>query len=221
MHGASRCVRMCRRSCVGSTIGDMRSPRAAPALDLPTIMAASGLVPRLLAVLIIALAAIHGSEPKTMSVELFAGCHSVTNGVKGLGFPAVGLDFSTVSDFDDITTSAGFLRALLYVMKLYPGGLLWAAPPCSSWVWVLQKSESESVANDVRFLNPYRFDVYFHSLIIRFRDTRAVGHLAALSETFTTSLSNSPISRLFVRIMTVMLMCPFMVGLPKQEQAYG
>ena len=92
---------------------------------------------------------------------------------------------------------------------------------CSSWVWVLQKSESESVANDVRFLNPYRFDVYFHSLIIRFRDTRAVGQHAALSETLTTSLSHSPTHRLFVKLMTVMLLCPLMVGLPKHEHAHG
>jgi hypothetical protein len=72
----------------------------------------------------------------------------------------VSLDFSTVSPLDDINTSPGFLKALTYILALEPGaamrtnraldmhsmhskdtirllgGLIWAAPPCSSWVWV-------------------------------------------------------------------------------------
>ena len=58
-----------------------------------------------------------------------------------LGFPAASLDFSTVSNMDDINSSDGFVRSVLYIMHLKPRGLLWAAPPCSSWVWVEPKTK--------------------------------------------------------------------------------
>lgn len=40
------------------------------------------------------------------------------------------------SFLDDINSTPGFLRALTYVLHLGPQGLLWAAPPCSTWVWI-------------------------------------------------------------------------------------
>ena len=95
----------------------------------------SKIFPRVLCTIILLLAA-NGPLTSVTSVELFAGCHSVTNGMKALGHSAVSLDFSTVSLWDDINTTPGFLRALTYVTALEPQGLLWAAPPCSSWVWV-------------------------------------------------------------------------------------
>ena len=85
-----------------------------------------------------------------MSVELFAGCHAVTNGVREHGFPAISLDVSTVSEMDDITSNVGFLRALTYVLALFPGGLLWAAPPCSSWVWVTFGTDRAQPTADIR-----------------------------------------------------------------------
>eukprot|EP00959_Pyramimonas_sp_CCMP1952_P460456 9479914-Pyramimonas_sp.AAC.1 len=82
---------------------------------------------------------LNGAPTRVDSVELFAGCRSVTNGVRSYGCSGVALDFKTISDQDDITSTDGFLRALLYVMCLKPGGLLWAAPPCSTWVWIGRK----------------------------------------------------------------------------------
>ena len=73
-------------------------------------------------------------------MELFAGCHSICNGVRRLGLSAVSLDFSTVSYYDDINSTTGFLRALTYVIGLLPMGLLWLAPPCSSWVFMSRGS---------------------------------------------------------------------------------
>eukprot|EP00959_Pyramimonas_sp_CCMP1952_P273026 5707064-Pyramimonas_sp.AAC.2 len=37
---------------------------------------------------------------------------------------------------DDMCNTDGFCRALTYVLGLRPQGLIWAAPPCSSWVWI-------------------------------------------------------------------------------------
>jgi len=95
-----------------------------------------------------------GPPSRVEAVELFAGCHSVTNGIRSMGFPAIGLDMSTVSEWDDLNTSAGFLRALTYVMALEPGGFLWAAPPCSSWVWVDRyqtgRSREQSLGDETR-----------------------------------------------------------------------
>jgi hypothetical protein len=36
----------------------------------------------------------------------------------------------------DLTTPLGFLHALGLCLRLKPGGLLWAAPPCSTFVWM-------------------------------------------------------------------------------------
>ena len=80
-------------------------------------------------------------------VELFAGCHSITNGMRGLDYSAVSLDMATVSEHDDLNTSKGFLRAITYVLGMKPGGLLWAAPPCSSWVWLSRGSTGRSLEN--------------------------------------------------------------------------
>lgn len=124
-----------------------------------TLVAASGAVPKILVEIICMLISLYGLESRCMSVELFAGCHSVTNGVKALGFPAIGLDVSTVSDMDDITSNVGFLRALTYVLSLCPGGLLWAAPPCSSWVWATSGAERAQLTAYMQ--NPNRFSKSF------------------------------------------------------------
>ena len=54
---------------------------------------------------------------------------------------------STVAADDDINSSTGFLKALLYVMSLSNDGLFWVAPPCSSWVWLSRGSSHRSKDN--------------------------------------------------------------------------
>eukprot|EP00959_Pyramimonas_sp_CCMP1952_P170122 3554106-Pyramimonas_sp.AAC.1 len=60
--------------------------------------------------------------------------------MRGLGYEAVGLDFATASAWDDIDVAPGCCKALLCAMSLRGDGLLWAAPPCSSWVWLSRGS---------------------------------------------------------------------------------
>lgn len=59
-------------------------------------VAGSKIIPKLMILIVLSLAAASGPSSRVSSVELFAGCHSVTNGVKGYGLAAVSLDFSTV-----------------------------------------------------------------------------------------------------------------------------
>ena len=81
--------------------------------------------PKKLVMIMVLLCATAGGLPmeSVASVELFAGVHSVTQGIRAHGLPAVSVDFSTVDYDDDLNTSAGFLRALWYVMNLRPDGL--------------------------------------------------------------------------------------------------
>ena len=77
-------------------------------------------------------------------IEIFAGCHSITNAFKNVGYACATVDVSTVSPFDDINSSLGFIKALLYVMRLSDDGLFWAAPPCSTWVFMNRGTSKRS-----------------------------------------------------------------------------
>ena len=81
--------------------------------------------PKKLVSIMVLLCATAGGLPmeSVASVELFAGVHSVTQAVRAHGLPAVSVDFHTVDYDDDLNTSAGFLKALWYVMCLRPDGL--------------------------------------------------------------------------------------------------
>ena len=59
-------------------------------------------------------------------MEFFAGIQSVTNGLRGKGLTGVALDCSTVNEMDDIASTPGFVRAIIYVLNLCADGLLWA-----------------------------------------------------------------------------------------------
>ncbi len=72
-------------------------------------------------------------------VEVFAGDAAVSRGLKLLGFVGWSLDMR-YSGAHDLLTAAGFRLLMEGIMRLRPGGLLWAAPPCSSWVWVSSHS---------------------------------------------------------------------------------
>ena len=110
-------------------------------------VARSGIIPRnLLAIIAILLSHFqHGSVLD--GVELFAGSHSVSAGMNRYGYSCLGLDCLTVHASDDINTTPGFIRALTYILALDTGGLLWAAPPCSTWVF-LNKGTSGRTRTD-------------------------------------------------------------------------
>ena len=68
-------------------------------------------------------------------LEVFAGRRRITKAIRSLGYRAVPFD-KCMSDRMDINTDEGFCILLALALALAPGGLLWLAPTCSSWVWI-------------------------------------------------------------------------------------
>jgi hypothetical protein len=85
-------------------------------------IAFSGKMPKLLLMIVIAIFVNMGMGPRTHGVEMFAGVHSISNGLSNIGYSCQGMDMSTVSEQDDVLKSNGFLRACAYVMGLEPDG---------------------------------------------------------------------------------------------------
>ena len=86
------------------------------------------------------------SEQRDLDVvELWSGVESIVSAARAAGFTAMPFDkfrIEGVTDTDDPETTedilleAGFRRALSLVLRLRPGGLLWMAPVCSSWIFL-------------------------------------------------------------------------------------
>ncbi len=72
-------------------------------------------------------------------VEVFAGDAAVSKGMRLLGYRGVTLDMR-INPEHDVLRPAGFSTLLVAAMGIRPGGLLWAAPPCSTWVWLSRHS---------------------------------------------------------------------------------
>lgn len=72
-------------------------------------------------------------------VEIFAGEAAVSRGMRLLGYAGSTFDMR-LSESHDILTPVGFLTVLAAVLRIRPGGVLWAAPPCSTWVFLSRHS---------------------------------------------------------------------------------
>ena len=79
-------------------------------------------------------------------VELFAGDHAVSRGLRAFGYVGLTFDNRTIDPKHDILTPVGFLAALAAVKRLRPNGLLFAAPVCSSWVFMSRGSTGRDLA---------------------------------------------------------------------------
>ncbi len=77
-------------------------------------------------------------------VEVFAGEQSISKGLRLLGMRGLSMD-GRISVDHDVLTPVGFLALLRGVMRLRPGGLLWAAPPCSTWIFLSRHSTMRHV----------------------------------------------------------------------------
>ena len=120
----------------GTSVGPMPPPTYGPPEGLAGKVWSSGHIPKTLISIMVILGGVVSTWPTTGGVEIFAGCQSITNGLTRYGIPTASVDFQTVNGWDDINTSQGFLRALGCIMRLGPWGFIWAAMPCSSWVWI-------------------------------------------------------------------------------------
>lgn len=72
------------------------------------------------------------------AVETFSGVASVIQGFMDEGLAGVPVNIFYNSEngtFFNTETSAGFLYCIGLVLRIRPGGILWLAPGCSTWIW--------------------------------------------------------------------------------------
>ena len=93
-------------------------------------------------------------------VELWSGVEAIVSAATAAGFAAMPFDkfrIRGVTDTDDPNTTedilleAGFRRALSLVLRLRPGGLLWMAPVCSSWIFLNLRCTKRTRVGGPRF----------------------------------------------------------------------
>ena len=80
-------------------------------------------------------------------VELFAGDGAISKGMRLLGLKGASLDLRANPDHDFLSPT-GLIAAMVAVLEVREGGVLWAAPPCSTWVWMSRHSTGRHL--DVR-----------------------------------------------------------------------
>ena len=72
-------------------------------------------------------------------VETFAGDQAVTSGLRLLGYRIIPFDIRLDASHN-LLCRVGFLAVLAAIMRTSRRGILWLAPPCSSWVWMSRHS---------------------------------------------------------------------------------
>jgi len=75
------------------------------------------------------------------ALELFSGKRAITRHTIKKGWVALSFD---KLDGENILTAKGYQLAMEKVMSLRIGGCLWAAPECSSWVWISRSGSGRS-----------------------------------------------------------------------------
>ena len=107
------------------------------------------------------------SEQRDLDVvELWSGSEAIVSAAQASGFTAMPFDkfrIRGVTDSDDpdttedILLAAGFRRALSLVLRLRPGGLLWMAPVCSSWIFLNLRCTQRTKVGGPRFRGNLRY----------------------------------------------------------------
>ena len=68
-------------------------------------------------------------------VELFAGIASITAGFASFSVPTIPLDIQYNPVLHDLLSNVGYAFCLGLILRVRPGGAIWVAPTCSSWLW--------------------------------------------------------------------------------------
>ena len=99
-------------------------------------------------------------------VELWSGVAAIVAAARAAGFTARPFDkfrIKGATDTDDPDTTedilleAGFRRALNLVLRVRPGGLVWMAPVCSSWIFLNLKNTKRNKVAGPRFGGNLRY----------------------------------------------------------------
>ena len=80
-------------------------------------------------------------------LELWSGVGSIVRAGSRRSYNARGFDNKN-SEYEDITTPAGFKHAVNLVLQLVVGGLLWMAPVCSSFTFMNSSNCMRGPSND-------------------------------------------------------------------------
>jgi hypothetical protein len=83
-------------------------------------------------------------DPQLDFVEVFAGEHAVSKGMYLLGYHGMPLDLR-LDPRHDIMSAIGLVMLIVAIARLRPGGIFWAAPPCSTWVFFSRHSTGRNV----------------------------------------------------------------------------
>lgn len=100
-----------------------------------------------LAFFVTALLSSYGETPLiklTHFQEECSGCGALTAGVREYSFKALRRD-KLYHPYFDLLTAIGFLTTLAAVRSLVCGGVYWAAPPCSTWIWLSRSTTGRSL----------------------------------------------------------------------------
>lgn len=71
--------------------------------------------------------------------EEFAGEHAISTGLAAYMYVGKTLDLR-IDPHHDFMTRIGYCIVVSAVMSTCEGGIFWAAPPCSTWVWLARHS---------------------------------------------------------------------------------
>eukprot|EP00973_Karenia_brevis_P029521 4073861-Karenia_brevis.AAC.1 len=69
-------------------------------------------------------------------VELFSGSEGLSNALRNWGLKVISIDIKKDAVYHDLTTPRGRAVALMSVLSVLPGGLIWAGFPCTTYVWM-------------------------------------------------------------------------------------
>ena len=80
-------------------------------------------------------------------LELWSGVGSIVRAGSRQAYSAKGFDIIN-SEYEDITTPAGFEHTVNLVLQLGVGGLLWMSPVCTSFTWMNSRNTKRGPSND-------------------------------------------------------------------------
>ena len=82
-------------------------------------------------------------QPSRHFVETFGGDGAVSCGLSLCGYLGCTMDLR-LDGRHDILTPVGFMTTLALILGVATGGMVWFAPPCSTWVWMSRASTKRS-----------------------------------------------------------------------------
>eukprot|EP00969_Alexandrium_andersonii_P251836 11130408-Alexandrium_andersonii.AAC.1 len=85
---------------------------------------------------------LHQPPPRTVhACEYFAGVKAITRAMNGMSYSCLSFEIKDAPDgSQDLCTRAGFERATTHVLSVVPGGFIWVAVVCSTWVFMSKSS---------------------------------------------------------------------------------